>query len=251
MAIDLDGYNPVAQSLLEAFDESEISEREGNGGKSFSYVPPERYRYRLLRVFPQGYTFHISDLNEGKAGVRATAHFIGEAADEGVRYDIKVAVFEPWSKTQNGEFYSLDQTYAKLNSAGLKGSAREMGLGLHLYDKTAKKTGASKPSAAKKPNPKKDEDLGDYAEFFDEEWDGSDALKITKHKGTPYNELDDGLLSWLINKVDQNEKPNPDKGALKEMARRMAEGGGEATKRAKASTASKSPKASDDDEFPF
>ena len=257
-SIELKDYNQVAQDLLVPFDDSEISQREGSGNQTFSFVPPERYRYRLLRIFSNGFTFSITNTVEGKSGVKGTGHFIGEVPEDGVRYDITVDVFESWTfKKDSDVVLNRDQSYSKLASAGLKACAREMGLGLHLYDKAVKKSSsvkpatktsvkpsASKTSTVKSKVPASDGDHGDYSQYFDENWDGSDELRFTKQKGTAYSELEDGMISWLINKDDQEGNPNPDKGALKEMARRMADGGSNAQERAEKSV-------DEDEDYPF
>lgn len=243
--IDLKEYNAVAQLLLEAFADSEISEREGSGGKMFSYVPPERYRYRLLKIFANGYQFHLSNTSEGQRGIKGTAHFIGEVPEEGVRYDIKVDVFEPWSKTKEGEIFAPDQSFMKLASAGLKAVAREMGLGLHLYDK-AQKTGKAAAKPAAKPASKggtKAKGSSDNADF-DADWDGTEEVTFGKHKGDAWSEIEDNYLEFI---TKDPEKAN--KKALKEIARRQSEAGDTGASNAKKAMDNKG--GADDDEFPF
>lgn len=235
--IEIEKYNPVAQLLLEAFDESEISEREGSGNQTFSYVPPERYRYRLLKIFSNGYTFHLTNTTETKLGVKGTAHFIGEVPEEGVRYDIIVDVFEPWTfKRESKDILNPEQSFMKLASAGVKAIAREIGLGLHLYDKAAKKSGGSKSSASSSGS----KSSGNASPSHDGEWTGDEEVTFgTKWKGKKWKEVDDDYLTYV---TKDPEKAN--KLALKEIARRQ--------KNAASDGQSKAEQSVDEDEnFPF
>ena len=228
--LDLKQYNAVAREALVPFDQSEISTREGAGGQNFSYVPPERYRYRLLRIFKNGYAFGIipGTVTVTKTGVQADFRLRGELLDEtemnNVVYDVTATAFEPYTfKRESTEILNIDQTFSKLMSAGLKLCARKLGLGLHLYDNPARQAsgGGSKPSsggggyqsgAGVDPN-------GDH---FDPNWTGADTIAYSKHKGTPYNQLEDGMISFCCNLTDRETgAPKPDVKALKERARRQ------------------------------
>ena len=225
------GYNPVAEALLVPFDQSLISQREMNGN-TFDFVSPEHYRYRLLEVFGEGFTFSLDDVrvivSDGIAGLQGTAHFVGER--DNVKYDITTTVFEAFviSKTTTHPI-SVEQSYMKLMSAGIKAVSREMGLGLHLYDKapaTAKaaapKTSTAAPKATTAAAPKATAKPATAAPK-EEAWDGSLLIAYgTKHKGTPYNEVDDGWLQWA-----GTQKDPPDRNAVKEIARRQKAAGSE------------------------
>lgn len=229
-------YNSVARLLLEAFDEAEISQRDGADNKSFSFVPPERYRYRLLRVFPNGYKFHVDQIAESKLGVRGQATFVGDVPEEGVRYDISVPAAEPWTfKKGTTDILNYDQAYAKLTSAGLKAIAREMGLGLHLYDKAANRsTGGTKSSGN-----------ANSAGTHDSEWTGDEKVNIGKFKNTDTRWNDeDAVDGGYLDYVTSGDKPNQK--ALKEIARRLKASGDGGQRKAESSA-----NAHEDSDFPF
>lgn len=260
--IDLSLYNSVAQLLLEAFADSEISEREGSGGKTFSYVPPERYRYRLLKAFPNGFTFHCTVTSVGKAGIQGSAHFIGDCPEDGVKYDIIAPCFEGWTKSSStGDIIAPEQSFQKLTSAGLKAIAREIGLGLHLYDK-APRTVSSKPAAAKaaasKPAASTGAPAGDGngVPDFDPAWDGSKGIPFKMSetpKGTPYADMDDKAIEWMCNKTKSrdDDTPNPDQGALKERARRIVMAGATGASKATAAAEAKNESSANDSDDDF
>lgn len=250
--IDLKSYNETSQALLMPFDESEISEREGSGNQTFSYVPPERYRYRLLNVFAEGYKFSVTVTEIRPTGVAGSAHFVGSVMETGVAYDIVIPVFEPWTfKSGTKDILNPDQTFSKLASAGIKACAREMGLGLHLYDKAAKKTSSgsssSKPAASKAKAAPAGTGDGEGIPNFDADWDGTENVTFgTKYKSKPWTECDDDYLDFITSDPDKANKK-----ALKEIARRQSIAGSAGNEQASKSLAAKAETAEDDDDFKF
>lgn len=242
MAADtnLSEYNSVAQLLLVAFDDAEISEREGSGGKMYSYVPPERYRYRLLKAFPNGFTLETTVTRVGKLGIEGSTHFVGEVPEEGIRYDITVPCFEAWTfKSGTQDIIQPEQSYMKLASAGLKAFSREIGLGLHLYDKAPRTVNTS--TRVNNPAPAASSTStgtgnGNGIPNFDSEWDGSVHCTIgTKIKGQPWANATDDYLEFLTR---DPEKAN--RFALKEIARRQSLAGQTGNASAAASVAASS-----------
>ena len=237
-------YNSIATALLEPFDDSEISTREGAGGKSFSYVDPARYRYRLLQVFKNGFTFGIvhGSVVIGKTGVYAEYRFTGEDPETLIRYDITVPAFEAFSETKEGKVFGLDQMMNKLTSAGLKNAARELGLGLHLYDKAARSTTSNKARTQHAASSDEDDEDSD-----DEgsDWDGTAKVSFgQKWKGTPYKDVDADWIDWAAT------KDKPDQGAVKEQKRRKA-GAASAGSKAASKQSKAKPADDEDDDIPF
>jgi hypothetical protein len=202
--------NKLAEALLVPFDDSQISERHQNPKDTttpiFSYVDPAHYRRRLLETFTKGFLLHVEDAKLEAPGVVAQAHFIGE--QDGVKYDIKMPVFEEYTiSTTTNKAIQIAQTFSKLGSAGAKAVSRELGLGLHLYDKVTRKvSGGSNASTSA---------AGTSSAAPDAQWDGS--AKVTfgaKYKGMAYKDIEDGWITWAAT------KDKPDQGAVKELARR-------------------------------
>jgi hypothetical protein len=207
--INTSEYNPVAALLLEPFADSEIRSRKGAENKTFSYVAPELYRYRLLKVFTEGYEFGLTDIVEGQLGVRGVAHFKGHI--DGIEYSVNgCPVFEPWtfSSSEPTKKVNPDQTYMKLSSAGLKAVSREIGLGLHLYDKTPQEGEAAsstpRSSAA--------------AAVSTDGWDGEKLVGFgKKYPTTKWKDVPDDYLVFLTKDSDP-DKRRPE--AVAEKARR-------------------------------
>jgi hypothetical protein len=211
--------NKLAEALLVPFDDSQISERHQNPKDTstpiFSYVDPAHYRRRLLETFTKGFLLHVEDAKLEAPGVVAQAHFIGE--QDGVKYDIKMPVFEEYTiSTTTNKAIQIAQTFSKLGSAGAKAVSRELGLGLHLYDKVTRKvSGGSNASTSA---------AGTSSAAPDAQWDGS--AKVTfgaKYKGMAYKDIEDGWITWAAT------KDKPDQGAVKELARRKAVASGTTT----------------------
>jgi hypothetical protein len=233
-------FNAVAKALLEPFDDSLISQRKGAGEKTFSYVAPENYRARLLEVFTGGFEFGIvpGSLQIGKEGVAGVYRFKGERPDEGVVYEITVPAYEAYTKkSDTGEVITIDQTMNKLSSAGLKNAAREIGVGLHLYDKVASGGSGSSGGTSTRSGSSTASKAGSNASTGD--WDGTETITFGKHNGTQWKDIDDGYLAFI---TKDPEKANAT--ALKEIARRKST----AVETAQSSASGAS---SDDEEFPF
>lgn len=210
--IDPKKYSALAAKLLEPFDDSQIRQREGSGGKNFSYVPPEEYRYRLLESFPHGFAFGVipGSTRLEKTGVHAEFAFEAEDPDTLTRYKITATAFEPWTLArETGAILNPDQTFAKLMSAGLKACCREIGIGLHLYDKgDSQSTGSSKSTSKTQTKASSKSEHG--------EWDGELTLKSGKHKGKKWKDTPDSFVEFLANMDEPNEL------AIKELARRAS-----------------------------
>lgn len=259
-------YNAVAEALLVPFDESDITQRLQNPKKDFhekynpifSYVTPEKYRYRLLETFTNGYEFGIipGTVVFGKEGVFAIYNFKGSVGE--VRYDITVPVFEEYSymydydaKQSTDKKINLDKQQNAMTSAALKAISTNLGLGLHLYDKTATQVngGEKAPETAKAASGSSTRSAASGASqgasnANDSDWDGTAKVTFGKHKGKPYSEVDEGWLSWAANKTNDEGEPNPDKGSVRELARRKSTAGAAAQQSASAGV-------DDEGEFPF
>ena len=211
-------FSEASQLLLEPFPEEDISYIDG-----FAYDDPERYRYRLLKVFKGGFSWHMEDCHEtsfGDAkGLAGYGHFVGKV--DGELFDRRVFAFEKFQlgaddspnagKTQKEEY-----TAANLDSALLKQVSRDMGLGLHLYVKDAKK---SSKKGGSTNTPDTNASTGP--------WDGSYKWSFGKFAGSTYA---DPIYKATYEKPTTEEyvkyldwastKERPDTGSIKEYARR-------------------------------
>jgi len=269
---NLGEYNVLARELLEPFGDDEISTTEDN----FSYVDPARYRLRLLKAFPNGYTFLIRDYTVQKTGLLGMAYFKGVRDD--VMYEFNVPFFEKYIvgakkfKNDNGEWVDnpkageilrLEQVVQMSTSAGLKSVCREMGLGLHLYEKAPKKAGTPGAAGSSAPRssgggggytntsfiantPEDEAKLENVQAWFDDKWDGSAVIGFTGQKGKKYVELEDGMINFLCEKMtDKNSgKRKADTNALKERARRAKNAEKDGSNNAASAL-------TDEDEIPF
>lgn len=240
MSLDYNKYNSVAREALTPFDASLVRERKQNPNNPnspiFKYVPPEQYRAKALAIFPDGYQFGpvVGTVQFMKTAVSAIYRFIG--TKDGITYDVSTLAIEPFTFASGTEtIIQADQTASKLQSNGLKLCLREMGFGHELYaDKKPQGASSAAPTYNAAPV-----DLN--ADHYDPNWTGDAPIAYSKHKNTPYNQLEDGMITFCCNLTDrQTNAPKPDVNALKERARRQ---------RAAASNAAND--ASDDEDIPF
>jgi hypothetical protein len=226
MSVNLEGYNKIAQLLLQPFDAEDLSYRlknpkkpEGPYNPKFTYVKPHKYRYRLHKIFEQGYSFKIHDVVFGAKGLTGYAYFKADVPEYNVSYEFDVLFSEDytfaaefiWNQaTQTvdlpnpkaGEIIGLSETMQMANSAGLKAVCRELGIGLNLYDdKDEAHTGGTyTPSGngattAPATNASAPADNG--------EWTGEKVIGGNgKFKDKKWNdpEVDDGYVNWCAGK---------------------------------------------------
>ena len=224
MATKSDKLNATQKLLLEPFADDQISEIDG-----FSYVDPFHYRTRLHQVFQQGFEFRVNSIVIGKDNMYGQAFFKGRVDD--LEFVIEVPCAEKYIKASgDGTILKFEQSVNMLISAGMKAICRELGIGLHLYEKTANKGGSKKggstggaPAAAAPSGP----------------WDGQAAITFGKHNGTKWCDIEDSYLEYIT-----KDPAKANALALKEIARRSANNVGEG--RANAASAH-----SDDDSIPF
>jgi hypothetical protein len=225
-------YNPTITELMVPFSDDEISERLMNPKKpesqynpKFSYVDPDKYLYRLHAAFPGGFDLEIDNLLEGERGIRAIARFRATTPD-GASYCTSAPIFEEWKRAADffwnddtkafdrpnpdaGKLLNPDYTYSALDSAGTKAISRKLGLGLHLYSKTARKVGS---------NGTQQQTTSGSAPAPSGPWTGDQLIGGGgKFKHLPWNspEVDDGYINFMVGKF-------PNGPAAKEKARRAA-----------------------------
>lgn len=221
-------YAATQTLLLEPFADDQISEIDG-----FSYVDPYQYRMRLHAIFQQGFKFQVRGLIVGKDNMTAQAYFSGRVDD--VEYEIEVPCAEKFIKASGTDtILKFEQSMNMLISAGLKAVCRELGIGLHLYEKAANKGGSKKGGGGQSAP-----SGGGAPASSNGPWDGNAAVTFGKHSGSKWRDIEDSYLEYI---TKDPEKAN--KLALQEIARRRANNVGEGQSNAAGAV-------DDDSEIPF
>lgn len=207
--------NQIQKKLLAPFPDEVISNIDG-----FDYVDPYYYFMRWHECFPQGFKFkaHVDDFG-AITGTAMAGHGYLHVEIDDVCYEIEVPVIEPYQiGRDSAQVQKADQSANKFTSAACKNISRVAGIGLHLYQKAAKKDGTRKGGSS---NGSSNGAAAASAPPVDaSKWDGSEEVTFgTKWKGKQWSQVDDSYLQFLTKDSDPSKHR---KEAVLEKARRAA-----------------------------